>query len=185
MGLFLTYNGSVRLKVKSWISSSDSPARWPRQQGVPLCARPLWPPVPLSACGNRTRRMSGWGRGPPAPAPARPAPPSTFFPWKYSDITPSYLLAGSFVNSFMPCRRQTMGPAAGWRRRRGGRHLSQDNFFMSCGPKASVDFKAGTWVNFLGVGLCGLRCHSPRQKKTHKVKCVSNAGLKLQISLEF
>lgn len=118
MGLFLTYNGSVRLKVKSWISSSDSPARWPRQQGVSLCARPLWPPCHSPPVGTGQEECRG-GAGGRQPQPLHPASaPNTFFPWKYSDITPSYLLAGSFVNSFMPCRRWTMGPAAGWRRRR-------------------------------------------------------------------
>lgn len=49
-----------------------------------------------------------------------------------------------------------------------GKHLSQDNFFMSCGPKA------GRWVDF----LCGLRCHSSGQKNPQqtKVKCISDAG---------
>lgn len=137
----------------------------PGSRGSPFVLVHSDPPCHSPPVGTGQEECRG-GAGGRQPQPLRPASaPNTFFPWKYSDITPSYLLSGSFVNSFMPCRWQTMGPAAGWRRRRGGGHLSQDNFFRGCGPKASVVFKMRRWVNFLGAELCGLRCYCQRQKK--------------------
>lgn len=142
----------------------------PGSRGSPFVLVHSDPPCHSPPVGTGQEECRG-GAGGRQLQPLRPASaPNTFFPWKYSDITPSYLLAGSFVNSFMPCCQGTMGPAAGWRRRRrGGGHLSWDNFFRGCKLKASMVFEFGMWVNFLGVGLCGLRRYCQGQKSKSEV----------------
>lgn len=133
----------------------------PAAGGLPLCSSTLTPRATLRLW-EPDKKNVGVGPGAASPSPcARPAPPTHSFPGNILTSPRHTSSLGSFVSSFMPCRRRTMGPAAGWRRRRreGGGHLSQDNFFRGCGPKASGVFKVGMWVNFLGVGLCGLRCY--------------------------